>query len=222
MLSERWLYSPFEISHHKSTSIMAIIIDNYWNTNPHAIRSDIRRVMTWRGFVDNAASIMFRDFNTGKTFAYYLNRGYGETRQRRNGIQWSYGCKYVNGCPFALYYWQQVVIYQMAIHQLIIRNLWLHDVLGITMIRRGILFLFMGEDDWKEASKLLLEEIYKFLQIILSKMMNLIIHTIMTSVCWNRRNGITNRLVNYLYMFPTFVTNGKHIRAAWCYSWCLS
>ena len=49
--------------------------------------------------------------------------------------------------PSALYYWQQVVIYQMTIHQLIIRNLWLHDVLGITMIRRGILFLFMGEDD---------------------------------------------------------------------------
>ena len=49
--------------------------------------------------------------------------------------------------PFALYYWQQVVIYQMAIHQLIIRNLWFHDVLDITMIRRGILFLFMGEDD---------------------------------------------------------------------------
>ena len=81
---------------------MAIIIDNYWNTNPHVIRSDIRRVMTWRGFVDNAESIMFRDLNAGKTFAYYLNKGYGETRQRRNGIQWSYGCKYVNGCPFCI------------------------------------------------------------------------------------------------------------------------
>ena len=65
---------------------MTIIIDNYWNTNPRVIRSDIRRVMTWRGFVDNAESIMFRDFNTGNAFAYYLNRGYGETRQRRNGI----------------------------------------------------------------------------------------------------------------------------------------
>ena len=58
--------------------------------------------MTWRGFIDNAERIEFTSLDAGMTFLYYLNEGYGQTKQRKNGIQWKYECKHVSGCPFCI------------------------------------------------------------------------------------------------------------------------
>ena len=54
ILSNYRTTSALEISHHKSTRRMAIRISRNWNKYAQNVDADVRRVMTWRGFIDNA------------------------------------------------------------------------------------------------------------------------------------------------------------------------
>ena len=81
---------------------MVIRISRNWNKPAQNLDADVRRVMTWRGFIENAERIEFTSLDAGMEFLYYLNEGYGQTRQRKNGFQWKYECKHVLGCPFCI------------------------------------------------------------------------------------------------------------------------
>ena len=90
------------IRHHKSASSMSICIAADWKETLQNQNAGVRSVMTWEGFVSNHQSIRFDNLRVAKRFVQYLNNGYGKTKQRKNGVQWSCECKYVTGCPFLI------------------------------------------------------------------------------------------------------------------------
>ena len=81
---------------------MLIRIASDWKETLQNQNACVRSVMTWEGFIGNQESIRFDNLRVAKRFVQHLNNGYGKTKQRKNGVQWSCKCKYVTGCPFLI------------------------------------------------------------------------------------------------------------------------